>query len=164
MKRSILKIICISCCINISCKTITNNPNSGYKNNTNNKLECAFGAMGLEEGMYLSHAFGKIYLQNGINGQGELFIIEHLSNGRVALAACGKEKGKYLSHAYKKVWLQTGIRGQGEEWKLINRWNGSFTLQCYGEEQDLYLSHSNSKIYLKDTYEGEGELWIKKCN
>jgi hypothetical protein len=62
-------------------------------------------ALGGESGKYLSHANGKVWLQTGNQGEGEVFNLEKLPNGRIALACQGGEKGKYLSHAFDELWL-----------------------------------------------------------
>ena len=61
----------------------------------------SFEALGGELGKYLSHAFNKVSLQNGNQGDGEVFVIEEQSNGLIALACIGGESGKYLSHAFE---------------------------------------------------------------
>ena len=66
-------------------------------------LQITLKALGKENGKYLSHAFDKVELQHGVQGEGEIFILENLPNGKVALACLGKEKGKYLSHAFDKL-------------------------------------------------------------
>ena len=68
----------------------------------------SFEALGGELGKYLSHAFNKVSLQNGNQGDGEVFVIEEQSNGLIALACIGGESGKYLSicywmHSRKKI-------------------------------------------------------------
>jgi len=75
-------------------------------------------ALGGETGKYLSHALDRVWLQNGVQGDGEVFILERLPNNRVALACTGGETGKNLSHAFDRVWLQNGIQGAGELWRL----------------------------------------------
>jgi len=35
-------------------------------------------ALGAEKGNYLSHALDKVWLQNGVQGEGEVFILENL--------------------------------------------------------------------------------------
>ena len=79
-------------------------------------LSCKRG----EEGTYLSHAFNKIWLQNGYQGEGEQWMLYNCNNGEVAFAleALGGEKGKFLSHAFSKIWLQDGNQGAGERWRL----------------------------------------------
>ena len=64
-------------------------------------LECQGG----ESGKYLSHAFNKIWLQNGIQGEGEHWEMIDLGGGRVAFEAKGGESGTHLSHAFNKLWL-----------------------------------------------------------
>ena len=64
-------------------------------------LEC----LGGEKGKYLSHAYNKVWLQNGIQGAGEHWKVELVSSGKWALRALGAENGKYLSHAFAKIWL-----------------------------------------------------------
>ncbi|MEI7488464.1 MAG: hypothetical protein WCJ72_13855, partial [Chryseobacterium sp.] len=79
-------------------------------------------AQGKEIGQFLSHGNGDVFLQNGIKGLGEVFILETLSNNRVALKCISKESGLYLSHAFDKLWLQNGIQGEGEEWEMVVHW------------------------------------------
>jgi hypothetical protein len=74
-------------------------------------------ALGGETGKYLSHALDRVWLQNGVQGEGEVFILQARSNNRVALACTGGETGKYLSHAFDRVWLQNGVQGAGELWR-----------------------------------------------
>jgi len=77
-------------------------------------------ALGGEKGKNLSHALDKVWLQNGVQGEGEVFVLEQRPNGRVALACTGGESGKYLSHAFDKMWLQNGNQGEGEVWSQGN--------------------------------------------
>ncbi len=77
-------------------------------------------ALGGETGKYLSHAHIDVWLQNGVQGEGEVFVLETLANGRVALACTGGETGRYLSHAFDQLWLQNGYRGDGELWAQRN--------------------------------------------
>ena len=61
-------------------------------------LQIALKALGAEIGKYLSHALNKVWLQDGVKGEGELFVLKELPNGHVALACLGAETGTYLSH------------------------------------------------------------------
>ena len=63
-------------------------------------------ATGSEAGTYLSHSSGVVSLVSG-KGDGEIFILEHISSNKVALACIGQERGKYLSHAFRTLWLQS---------------------------------------------------------
>lgn len=119
-------------------------------------------ALGAEKGKYLSHAVDKVWLQTGVQGLGEIFILEDLKNGRVALACLGGEEGKYLSHAFDKLWLQDGIKGEGEEWICHYHGDGHLSFECLGAEKGKYLSHAKDKMWLQDGYKGEGELWAEK--
>ena len=76
----------------------------------------ALACIGGESGKYLSHAFEEVSLQDGIQGDGERWMLEDVGNGRVALGCVGGEFGKYLSHAFEKVSLQDSIQGDGEKW------------------------------------------------
>jgi hypothetical protein len=116
-------------------------------------------ALGAEKGAYLSHALDKVWLQNGVQGEGETFLLESRPNGRVALACTGGEKGKYLSHAFAKLWLQNGVQGEGEEWIMHDKGNGNVAFECLGKEVGLFLSHAFNKMWLQNGYQGEGELW-----
>lgn len=67
--------------------------------------------------MFLSHAFNKIWLQHGNQGEGEHWnIVEH-GKGHY-FEAKGGETGMVLSHACDKVWLQEGYQGEGELFKI----------------------------------------------
>ena len=88
-------------------------------------LQVTLKALGAENGKFLSHALDKVWLQDGVKGEGEIFILETLPNGNVALACLGAETGKYLSHANGKLWLQDGIQGEGEEWVCHDSGNPS---------------------------------------
>ena len=79
-----------------------------------------FDCVGGEKGYYLSHANGKVFLQNGIQGDGELWKITTTSVV-VTIEALGGEKGYYLSHAYGKVFLQKGVQGDGERWLSVTK-------------------------------------------
>ncbi len=68
----------------------------------------------------MSHAFDKLWLQNGIQGEGEEWIMIDHGNGNVSFNCLGKEIGKTLSHAFDKMWLQDGYQGQGELWAKRN--------------------------------------------
>lgn len=118
-------------------------------------------ALGKEKGKYLSHAHDKVWLQNGVQGEGETFILEQTQNG-VALACTGGEKGKYLSHAFGKLFLQDGLRGQGEEWIYHDKGDGNVAFECLGKEKGLFLSHAFAKMWLQKGYQGEGELWKQR--
>ena len=78
------------------------------------------GALGAETGKFLSHANNTVFLQNGVQGTGEVWIIESQPNNLVALACSGAETGKFLSHANNSVFLQNGVQGAGEEWQIGN--------------------------------------------
>ena len=146
----------------ISCISIQTTTTKHLENDTK-ITKCAFEALGGEKGNYVSHANNRMWLQNGIQGEGEYFIIENRPNGRVALAATGGEKGKYLSHAFKKLWLQNGVQGEGEEWVMINKGSNKVAFECLGGETGLFLSHAFNKMWLQNGYQGEGELWRKVC-
>ena len=122
----------------------------------------ALEALGAEKGSYLSHAKDEVWLQNGNQGDGEVFIKELRPNGRVALACLGKEKGKYLSHAFAKLWLQDGVQGEGEEWICNDKGHGNVAFECLGKEKGKDLSHAFDKMWLQNGYQGEGELWAKQ--
>lgn len=118
-------------------------------------------ALGKEKGLYLSHALDKVWLQNGVQGLGEVFVLEQRGD-RVALACTGGEQGKYLSHAFEKLWLQDGIQGEGEEWIMVDHGNGNVSFNCLGKETGLTLSHAFGKMWLQNGYQGEGELWAMR--
>jgi hypothetical protein len=59
----------------------------------------ALQALGAEKGKYLSHALDKVWLQNGIQGEGEEWICHEKNHTDVAFECLGKESGKFLSHA-----------------------------------------------------------------
>ena len=80
----------------------------------------ALACTGGEKGKYLSHAFDKLWLQDGIQGKGEEWICHDHGGGNVAFECLGAEKGKYLSHAFDKMWLQNGYQGEGELWAEKN--------------------------------------------
>ena len=56
-------------------------------------------------GLYLSHAFSRIWFQHGYQGEGELWEMTDMDNGYQKLQAMGGERGKYLSHAFSRIWL-----------------------------------------------------------
>ena len=92
-------------------------------------------ALGAEKGQYLSHALDRVWLQNGVQGEGEVFVLENLGGDRVALACTGGETGKYLSHAFGRLWLQDGNQGEGEQWEMAN-FTGERDSVCKYEEED----------------------------
>ena len=124
----------------------------------------ALEAGGKEQGGYLSHASGIVRLRPTIQGEGEMFQIENvsdLSSNIVYLACLGQEKGQYLSHSADKVSLRDGKPSKEEEWywqRLTDpATDGYVTFRCHGES-DKYLSHAFGELSLQhDT--GEGELW-----
>ncbi len=121
----------------------------------------SLAALGGEKGKNLSHALDKVWLQNGVQGEGEIFVLEQRPNGRVALACTGGETGKYLSHAFDKLWLQDGVQGEGEEWLYHNLGGGKVALECLGGEKGKYLSHAFNKMWLQNGNQGEGEVWAQ---
>ena len=116
---------------------------------------------GGESGKVLSHANGKVSLENGYRGDGEAFIVHTHNNTedkRISLECCGGESGKYLSHANGRITLQNGYRGDGELWIMYNN-NGKQILKPCGGESGYYLSHANGTVQLIRRYGGDGELW-----
>ena len=80
------------------------------------KGRVALACLGKEKGKYLSHAFAKLWLQDGIQGEGEEWICVDKGNGNATFECVGKETGLYLSHALDQMWLQRGCQGEGELW------------------------------------------------
>ena len=64
---------------------------------------------------FFSHAFIKLWWQNGYQGLGELWHIEKKSNG-FALRGDGAESSYYLSHANDELKLIKGFNGDDEIW------------------------------------------------
>nr|BAK23238.1 lectin BCA precursor [Boodlea coacta] len=119
----------------------------------------AFQAISGESGKYLSHAFAKIWLQNGYQGLGEAWDIQYFGNNVIAMHAKGGEEGTTLSHAFGKIWLQKGVQGDGEKWKY--EWVGNgYVLHCLGGETGYTLSHAFSKVWLQKGHQGDGEVWL----
>ena len=105
------------------------------------------------QGQYLSHANGKVSTQSEV-GDGEVFLLEKLSNGRVNLACTGGEKGDYLSHANFGLGL-TGNRGEGEEWICHDHGNGVVTFEACGRESGKFLGIDFANVRLAN----HGQLW-----
>ena len=125
------------------------------------QIKVYWSCEGGESGRVLSHANGRVSLQNGYRGEGEAFIahIKYENNvKKIALECCGGEKGKYLSHANGKVFLQNGCIGDGELWVVYTN-NGKQKITACGGESGKYLSHANGKVQLMNNYRGDGELW-----
>lgn len=118
-------------------------------------------ALGVETGKYLSHANGTVSLQNEVKGGGEIFTLEHISNGKVALACTSGETGKYLSHASGIVGLNEGYQGAGEEWIYHDKGGNHVAFECAGAEEGLFLSHASNVVGLEDGYQGQEQLWAK---
>ena len=75
--------------------------------------------LGAEVGKYLSHANREVWLQSGIQGEGELWRLLDQGDDLVALECVGGEQGMFLTHAFGIVGLQNGIQGDGERWIKI---------------------------------------------
>jgi hypothetical protein len=118
-------------------------------------------ATGAETGQYLSHANTGVFLQNGVQGAGELWTVEQQPEGYFALACAGDQNGMYLSHAYSSVSLQYGVQGAGEEFymQMLDDGNVHFVIfGCLGEEYGQYLSHANNSVSLQNG-QGTSEQW-----
>jgi hypothetical protein len=93
-------------------------------------------------GRYLTHAFDELQLQSDWYGEGEVFYLEDLGNGRIALGCAGEKSGKFISHAYNKLWLQDGVQGEGEVFILGKEGESTVYLECAGDERGRYLGCS----------------------
>jgi hypothetical protein len=122
---------------------------------------CSFNASGAEMGKTLSHANDKLWLQTGINGTGEVFLIENISSNTVALACSGAEQGKYLSHANGTVGLINSFSGKNETWKIHYEQGVGTSIECDGNEAGHYLSHANGDVKLQYGCLGQGEIWFQ---
>ena len=81
-------------------------------------------SLGAETGNYLSHTNSKLFLQNGIHGEGELWNI-HFLEGGVSFEALGEEEGKFLSYTNGKVSLKNGIENNEKLFALAFQYNGN---------------------------------------
>ena len=78
---------------------------------TQTKL-CKLQGKGGESRNYFSHAFNRLWMQNGYRGAGELWKIHFLENGKVALEGQGGERGRFLSRSGRSISLTNGIYGE----------------------------------------------------
>jgi len=99
-------------------------------------------SLGAETGNYLSHTNSKLFLQNGIHGEGELWNI-HFLEGGVSFEALGEEEGKFLSYANGKVSLKNGIENNKKLFALAFQYNGNVALHALGEESGKCFSHQS---------------------
>lgn len=111
-----------------------------------------------EVGKYLLTCICKIWLQDGVQGEGEEWICHDKGNGNVAFECLGKETGLFLSHAFDKMWLQDGYQGEGELWAQQE----FIALEALGAEKGSYLSHAKDEVWLQNGNQGDGEVFIKE--
>lgn len=122
----------------------------------------AFACTGKKSGQYITYASGTLQLQDGIRGNGELFMIEKKFNRRVAIACIGDKKGMYLSHAFGKLTLQNGYKGLGEEWILTPSSKTKYKIEATGDEQGYLLSSNTGYrgvLYMTDKEDGDATNW-----
>ena len=112
------------------------------------------------EHLALSHAFCKIWLQDGVQGEGEIFKILRITDEIIALRCLGKEKKYFLSHKGGQVKLEYVNCAESEHWILKDQ-GDKCSLHALGKESGKFLSHSSNNVSLSEGIKGDGELWIK---
>jgi hypothetical protein len=116
-------------------------------------------ALGKGQGRYLTHTHNKVELQNEILGDGIIFSINTIEDGKVSISCEGCEKGLYVTYNSDNITLERWKNGEGQLWIKHNKSENEIAFECMGKEKGKFLSHAFSKIRLQNGYQGDGELW-----
>ncbi len=152
---------------------------TNYDANNNNFNQNKVWIKSAYNNYHLSHAFNKIWLQNGNRGDGELWVKRDAvvqppcesgqsgwpkckgvkSERLIAFLGKGGESSKYLSHANNKTWMQNGNKGDGEVWRVTEYNDGKVSIEALGGEEGKFLSRNNGKVKLVNNVVNENQLW-----
>ena len=116
-------------------------------------LQCC----GAENTRFFSHAWQRLWLQDGVRGTGECWSFSRTEVEAVfTISCCGGEGGWYLVNHEGKPTLSQYC---DTTWLVSDGYEGAISISVFATDGCLVLSHANGQVTLQSEHRGEGELW-----